>query len=255
MRGCQPLSFEQFDLVLNTFSGRSALRDRLLFVLGATTGFRISELLSLSVASVWSAGKPNKFVAVPRGAMKGRRESRSVPLPAAVHPFLRAWVAELALRGALSPACPLFLSRKALGSPCPPRVSFFSRILHTGNSPNSIGQKFDTSVRNGRPGIPASTEVAKPRAISRVQAHRIISAALVQAVGVRPCNGTHTMRKTFAARVFAACDQNVFLLQQALAHASPASTVAYLDGCSDQVNAAIAAAALPPNESPQQRKE
>lgn len=245
MKGCQPLSFDEFDLVLNTFSGPFQHRDRLLFVLGATTGFRISELLSLTVDSVWSRGHPNKIVGVRRNRMKGKHESRSVPLPEVVHTFLRSWIAELSLRNALAPDLPLFLSRKATYSICSPASSFFSRLSRP-LTHIYIRARKSPAAGADRPHGPHPQ--AAPRAISRVQAHRVISAALVAAVGQRPCNGTHTMRKTFASRVFAASGQNIFILQQALAHRSPASTVAYLDGCSNQVAAAIAAAALPPVE-------
>lgn len=245
MKGCQPLTFSEFDQVLKAFSGPFILRDRLLFVLGACTGFRISELLSLPVSAVWHRGVVCKSVSVQRCRMKGKNESRSVPLPGVVHPFLRAWIGELALRNALAPDTPLFLSRKAVSLPPPPTdrpfLARLSSVFLNSTAPRARRDP-DAADPHGPRHSP------EPRAISRVQAYRIISAALIHAVGPRACNGTHTMRKTFAARVFAACNQNVFILQQALAHKSPASTVAYLDGCSDQVSEAIAAAAIPPAE-------
>jgi integrase len=47
MPGCRPLTDDEVDLVLQSFGGRYALRDRALFCLGIYTGFRITELLSL----------------------------------------------------------------------------------------------------------------------------------------------------------------------------------------------------------------
>lgn len=48
-------------------------RDRLLFVLGINTGFRVSELLSLRWEQLWRNGKPVDVVTVTRAKLKGGR--------------------------------------------------------------------------------------------------------------------------------------------------------------------------------------
>ena len=55
-------------------------RDYCLFVLGYRTGFRISELLSLTVDSVYSNNKVRDTIKVWRRDMKGGVSSREIPL-------------------------------------------------------------------------------------------------------------------------------------------------------------------------------
>ncbi|XPV77723.1 MAG: tyrosine-type recombinase/integrase [Desulfovibrio sp.] len=49
MNGCRPLEIAEYLTVCGAFSGRYALRDKNLFILGCSTGYRIRELLSLRV--------------------------------------------------------------------------------------------------------------------------------------------------------------------------------------------------------------
>jgi len=195
MIGCRPLSPIEFEAVLKGFSGPFEHRDRLLFVLGCTSGFRISELLSLTIGDVWRHGKPLQRIKVRRCNMKGKHSSRSVTLTPFAIPYLERWLGDLALRRTIEPTTPLFASRK--------------------------GQE---------------------RSISRVQAYRLLTQNFAFTSLELPSNGTHTMRKTFAARVFEAVDRNIFLLQAAMGHASPASTVRYVAACTEEVDQAITSA-------------
>ncbi len=52
-------------------------RDRLLFILGINTGFRVSELLSLRWEQLWRDGKPVDVVTVSRRTLKGGRSPRT----------------------------------------------------------------------------------------------------------------------------------------------------------------------------------
>jgi integrase len=80
MPGCRPLTDDEVDLVLQSFGGRYALRDRALFLLGIYTGFRITELLSLRLADVAPHQQVVPRITVPRRHMKGKYASRSVPV-------------------------------------------------------------------------------------------------------------------------------------------------------------------------------
>ncbi len=73
MRGCRPLTNTEVEQVLGAFVGRSAPRDRALFVLGLKAGFRVSELLSLRVGDIAHAGR----IAVEEAA-RGVRGTRLV---------------------------------------------------------------------------------------------------------------------------------------------------------------------------------
>jgi len=113
VRGCRPLTDAEVARVLATFSGPYAGRDRALFTLGVLTGFRISELLSLTVGDVRDLdGGVARRVTVARRNMKGRRESRTMPLHARARQALAGWLGELARLGGSDPATPLFAGRK-----------------------------------------------------------------------------------------------------------------------------------------------
>lgn len=74
--------------------------------------------------------------------------------------------------------------------------------------------------------------------ISRRQAMREIVAAFDRA-GLHGALSSHALRKTFATAVHKACGNDLHKTQLALAHASPASTVAYLETCDPQVRESI----------------
>lgn len=77
MKGCRPLTTEEYEQVKNAFDN---LRDKCLFVLGTRTGFRISELLSMKVSDVSDENGVFKSVKVKRGYMKNKSESREIVL-------------------------------------------------------------------------------------------------------------------------------------------------------------------------------
>lgn len=91
MKGCQPLSIEQIWDVMESFSGRMAARNRALFAVGIDTGARISELLSLNVASVVTPrGTICEAVEFTRRHVKRKIEGRRK----ALHPWAREHLLE-----------------------------------------------------------------------------------------------------------------------------------------------------------------
>lgn len=94
MRGCRPLERHEVGQALAHFAGgsRTRQRNRCLFLLGLYTGFRISELLSLTVWDVCQYGRVLTRVRVERRNMKGRRESRDVPLTLNARKAIAAWL-------------------------------------------------------------------------------------------------------------------------------------------------------------------
>ena len=194
MIGCRPWEDDELDAILLALkSNPYASRDRALVILGVTTGFRISELLSLLIRDVTNAGALNSHVRIPKSRMKGHKRSRSAVLAPFARPYLTAWLAELEQSGHAAGNSPLFQSRK-------------------GRQP-----------------------------LSRIQAHRILCSAVERAgiLGSRGELATHCMRKTFAAKMWEAHDGNIWKVQNALGHASPASTVAYLSFNDDEQRAAV----------------
>ena len=112
MIGCRPLSKNEFERVLGAFKGPFEDRNRLIFVLGCCLGFRISELLSLKISSVFRHGRLLDFVSVPRRLMKGKRCGRTVPLPPFAAPFFTCWLLRIVGESSDSSTRFLFPSRK-----------------------------------------------------------------------------------------------------------------------------------------------
>jgi integrase len=103
MSGMRPMTDAEVTRVLAQLNAR----DRCLFVLGMRTGFRISELLSLTIGDVLQGGEIQPTVAVRRRSMKGKQSGREVPLHQTARYELACWTGVLTARGA-APASPLF---------------------------------------------------------------------------------------------------------------------------------------------------
>lgn len=96
-------------------------------------------------------------------------------------------------------------------------------------SGNITGATFLFQSRNG-----------ENRPICRQHYFRILQRACRKA-GVSGRIGTHSMRKTFASRVYDKLGRNIFLVQKALGHRNIDSTVRYLSFRQEEVDAAILA--------------
>ena len=102
MRGARPLTKREVDRVKNIFKGRNSDRNRTLFLLGINTGFRISELLSLTAKDVVEHdGVIRERVTVRRSSMKGKREGRTVFLNDKTRKILEDYVAGIDPKGYL----------------------------------------------------------------------------------------------------------------------------------------------------------
>lgn len=92
--GCSALSDDDYKAALASFEGRYEHRDRALFVLGSRTGFRISELLSLTLVDVWDEGadQVRPTIQIRRQYMKGKKRSRTLPLHSEACEALELWI-------------------------------------------------------------------------------------------------------------------------------------------------------------------
>ena len=117
MKGCRALTDDEVTLVSQSFSGTYAARDKALFVLGVKSGFRISELLSLTVGDVWQHGQFVDRVAVRRRHMEGKIQGRSVILHSEAKGALAPWLMAMQRRGEVTPDTCLFPSRKGPNRP------------------------------------------------------------------------------------------------------------------------------------------
>lgn len=80
MRGTRPLDNEEIRKVADCFDGTFATRNRGLFMLGVSTGGRISELLSLTINSVYQNGAAVTALLFEKSIVKGKEHSRTVPV-------------------------------------------------------------------------------------------------------------------------------------------------------------------------------
>ena len=80
MKGTRPLNNMEIRKVADCFSGTYATRNRGLFILGVSTGGRISELLALKVGDVYQNGKSVSDLLFDKTIVKGGEVSRAVPV-------------------------------------------------------------------------------------------------------------------------------------------------------------------------------
>ena len=80
MKGTRPLDNDEIRRVSGCFTGTFATRNRGLFMLGVSTGGRISELLSLRIGDVYQNDKAVSDLLYNRSIVKGGEVSRAVPV-------------------------------------------------------------------------------------------------------------------------------------------------------------------------------
>ena len=80
MKGTRPLDNEEIRLVSACFDGRFEARNRGLFMLGVSTGGRISELLSLQIGDAYQNGSAVTDLLYNKSIVKGGEVSRAVPV-------------------------------------------------------------------------------------------------------------------------------------------------------------------------------
>jgi integrase len=87
------LTNEEIQVVLVSFQGKHAPRNRALFIFLLKTGFRISEVLSLRVEDVFQHNRVLDIVTVRKADMKGKSSSRTVRLHHLVKESLAEYIA------------------------------------------------------------------------------------------------------------------------------------------------------------------
>jgi integrase len=93
---------------------RLPARDGALIIAELFTGFRISEVLRITVGSVWCEGRVRDHISLPPRAMKGGRgNTRRVPVVPELRRSLERHLRVMGRRLMLTPDLPLFLSRES----------------------------------------------------------------------------------------------------------------------------------------------
>ena len=80
MKGTRPLDNNEIRLVSECFDGTFEVRNRGLFMLGVSTGGRISELLSLTIGDVYQNASAVTDLLYDKSIVKGGEVSRAVPV-------------------------------------------------------------------------------------------------------------------------------------------------------------------------------
>ena len=80
MKGTRPLDNDEIRRVSECFDGTFKERNRGLFMLGVSTGGRISELLSLTIRDVWQNRAAVTDLLFDKSIVKGGEVSRAVPV-------------------------------------------------------------------------------------------------------------------------------------------------------------------------------
>ena len=117
MKGTRPLDNDEIRRVSTCFTGTFQIRNRGLFMLGVSTGGRISELLSLTIGDVYQNGSAVTDLLFEKSIVKGGEVSRAVP----VNRDGRHAIDELTLwhrehYGNIDESRPLFPSRHKAGT-------------------------------------------------------------------------------------------------------------------------------------------
>ena len=182
MKGTRPLDNSEIRLVSACFDGNPfEARNRGLFMLGVSTGGRISELLSLTVGDVYQNQKPVTDLLFDRSIVKGGEISRAVPVNSdgrRATSEIIAWHEEK--YNTIAPSRPLFPSRNKNGSV----------------------------------------------AMNRQTAHEMLKKAF-QAAGLNGKLATHSLRKSFAQRVYEESG-DIYLVQELLGHRNVSTTQKYI---------------------------
>jgi integrase len=97
--------------VAELFRGPMAVRNTAMFLLGCNTGFRVSEILALTIGDVLEEnGSIKTHLTVSKRHMKGKKESRTVILNECGRRCLVPWLQELKKREVIHQDDPLFIS-------------------------------------------------------------------------------------------------------------------------------------------------
>ena len=80
MKGTRPLDNQEIRQVSECFDGTYQIRNRALFMLGVSTGGRISELLGLQIGDVYQNAAPVTDLLFDKSIVKGKEQSRAVPV-------------------------------------------------------------------------------------------------------------------------------------------------------------------------------
>jgi len=113
-----------------------------------------------------------------------------------------------------------------------------SKTLPLTNSVKEVLKEYIDSLPNKGPNQPLFKSTRGSKAISRIQAHKILKEAFNE-LKLTGKVATHSMRKTYANKVHKALGSDILKTQVAMCHKSLSSTASYLQVDREEVERAI----------------
>ena len=189
MKGTRPLDNNEITLVSACFDGTFAIRNRGIFMLGVSTGGRISELLSLTIGDVWQNRRAVTDLLFDKSIVKGGEVSRAVP----INTDGRAAIEEIVVwhrerYGTMHKSRPLFPSRNGQGRKRMSRrtahdvlkVAFESAGLNGHLATHSLRKSFAQRLYDKTGDIFAVQEMLGHRSVSTTQKYLGVNYASVR---------------------------------------------------------------------------
>jgi integrase len=205
--------------ILQAFTGRQAVRDRAWFAPGVIWGYRISELLSLKVKDVYDgdAGTLRALITIDSRRLKGGKPTAPKPQPPKPTNH--------------DPDCPCNLCHPKISKRRPPD----DRTVPMGAARPFIQAQLDRLAKT-RHGLDPERYLYESRKraadggsrpISRQQAWQALQDAMQRAGVAAEHFGTHSLRKTSAAKMME-LTKRIDVVRDWLGHRSSATTDRYL---------------------------
>jgi len=117
VKGSRPLKRNEVEGLRGMFVGVMGCRNLAFFLLGANTGFRVSELLAVRICDILNDdGSIVDVLTVSKKNMKGNKSSRSVRLNAHAKKAIAPWLSMLSRLGHVQSSDPVFMSIRGDGA-------------------------------------------------------------------------------------------------------------------------------------------
>lgn len=221
MKGTRPLDNDEIRRVTLCFEGTFDVRNRGLFMLGVSTGGRISELLSLRIGDVYQNDSAVSDLLFAKSIVKGGEVSRAVP----VNADGRQAIADLigwhqAKYGNTEPERPLFPSRNGQGKKRMSRrtahdvlkVAFFKAGLNGHLATHSLRKSFAQRLYDRTSDIFAVQEMLGHKNVATTQRYLGVNYASVrQAVEEMSLASELHTRHLLGSSVKREADETLFL--------------------------------------------
>ena len=222
MKGTRPLNNNEILLVSANFDGTFEIRNRGLFMLGVSTGGRISELLSLKIGDVYQNRRAVTDLLFDKSIVKGGEVSRAVPVNSdgrrAIEDLI-TWHRER-YQNAVKSSRPLFPSRNGQGEkPMSRRAAhnvlkkaFEAAGLNGHLATHSLRKSFAQRLYNGTSDIFAVQEMLGHKSVGTTQKYLGVNYANIrEAVEAMAVTSELPKSELLGSSLKKETDENLFL--------------------------------------------